>query len=313
MLAPDTVSARQFSLLIGLPDAPALLDVRTDEEHAAGPRLFPASFRRGFRTVTAWAPDCADRSVVVACQRGLKLSQAHQQPPRRLGPVLVLTAPPALGRRRSLLVAGCFALAGRRAAAQVLPRRYDFEEAAAGGRPPGFAFTLTGGGAPVRWVVLEDPSSPAGPKVLAEFSKDRTSDRFPLAILEGVEARDVALSVRFRPVSGSVDQAAGLVARLRDPRNYYIARANALEDNVRLYRVVDGRRVQFAGADVRVPRDRWQTLGMRVEGDRLAVSLDGRVVFTAADRTFADAGRVGLWTKADSVTHFDAFEVEALR
>jgi hypothetical protein len=149
--------------------------------------------------------------------------------------------------------------------------------------------------------------------VLAETSKDRTNDRFPLAILEGVEARDVALSVRFRPVSGGIDQAAGLVARLRDPRNYYIARANALEDNVRLYRVVDGRRIQFAGADVRVPRDRWQTMSLRVEGDRFAVALDGRVLFTAADRAFADAGRVGLWTKADSLTHFDAFEVEALR
>src|ERR687890_343479 len=108
-------------------------------------------------------------------------------------------------------------------------------------------------------------------QVLAETSKDRTSDRFPLAILEGMEARDVALSVRFRPVSGTVDQAAGLVARLRDPRNYYIARANALEDNVRLYRVVDGRRTQFAGVDMPVPRGRWQTLGLRVEGDRLTV------------------------------------------
>ena len=123
----------------------------------------------------------------------------------------------------------------------------------------------------------------------------------------------MAVSVRFKPVSGTVDQAAGLVAQLRDRRNYYLARANALEDNVRLYRVVDGRRVQFAGADVPVPRDRWQTLGLRAEGDRFEVSPDGRVLFAAADRTFADARRVGLWTKADSLTHFDALEVEALR
>ena len=204
-------------------------------------------------------------------------------------------------------------VAGRHAAAQARARRFDFEDAAAGAPPRGFASALTGGGAPVRWVVLEDPSSPAGPKVLAETSKDRTSDRFPLAILDGFEGRDVAVSVRFRPVSGTVDQAAGLVVRLRDPRNYYIARANALEDNVRLYRVVDGRRTQFAGVDVRVPRDRWQTLGLRVEGARFEVSLDGRTLFSATDRTFAEAGRVGLWTKADSVTHFDALGVEALR
>ena len=125
---------------------------------------------------------------------------------------------------------------------------------AAGAAPPGFTAALTGGGPPPRWVVLEDPSSPAGSKVLAETSRDRTNDRFPLAVLDGVTARDAVLSVRFSPVDGRVDQAAGLVLRYRDARNYYIARANALEDNVRLYRVVDGRRIQFAGVDVRVPR-----------------------------------------------------------
>ena len=179
--------------------------------------------------------------------------------------------------------------------------------------PPGFSFALTGRGGPVRWVVLEDPSAPAGAKVVAETSQDRTSDRFPLAILDGFEARDVAISVRFKPVSGTVDQAAGLMVRLRDPRNYYIARANALENNVRLYRVVDGRRAQFAGVDVPVPRDRWQTLGLRVESDRLEVALDGRSLFSTTDRTFREAGRVGLWTKADSLTHFDALEVTPLR
>ena len=221
---------------------------------------------------------------------------------------------PTMTRRRPVLLAAAgVALAGRRASAEARAWRFDFEDAAAGAPPRGFAFALTGGGPPVRWAVVEDPSSPAGPKVLAETSKDRTSDRFPLAIPDGVEARDVAVSVRFRAVSGAVDQAAGLMVRLRDPRNYYIARANALEDNVRLYRVVDGRRVQFAGADLRVPRDRWQTLSLRIEGDRLAVALDGRELFTAMDRTFARAGRVGLWTKADSLTHFDGLEVEALR
>ncbi len=221
---------------------------------------------------------------------------------------------PMMIRRRPVLLAGAgLAFSGRRAAAQARAQRLDFEDAAAGAPPRGFAFALTGGGAPVRWVVLEDRSSPAGAKVLAETSKDCTNDRFPLAILEGLEARDVAVSVRFKPVSGTVDQAQGIMVRLRDPRNYYIARANALEDNVRLYRVVDGRRTQFAGVDVPVPRERWQTLGLRVEGERFAVSLDGRTLFSATDRTFAAAGRVALWTKADSLTHFDGFEAEGLR
>jgi len=198
------------------------------------------------------------------------------------------------------------------AAAQVPQPLRTFEDAPTGAPPPGFSFALTGRGGPVHWLVLEDPSAPAGGKVLAEISQDRTSDRFPLAILDGFEARDAAVSVRFKPISGTVDQAAGLMVRLRDPRNYYIARANALENNVRLYRVVDGRRIQFAGVDVPVPRDRWQTLGLRVEGERFQVSLNERPLFSATDRTFIEEGRVGLWTKADSLTHFDGFEVARL-
>ena len=179
--------------------------------------------------------------------------------------------------------------------------------------PLSFDTALTGKGGPVRWELLEDESAPNGPMVLAETSADRTSDRFPLAILRGFEGRDVEVQVGFKPVSGKVDQAAGLVVRLQDPDNYYIARANALEDNVRLYKVVDGKRRQFAGVDVEIPAGEWQELGLRVEGDHLSVSLDGRELFAATDRSFAEAGRVGLWTKADSLTHFDDLVVRRLR
>jgi hypothetical protein len=103
------------------------------------------------------------------------------------------------------------------------------------------------------------------------------------------------------------------MVRVRDEDNYYVARANALEGNVRLYEVVDGRRRQFAGVDVEVPAGKWQELGLRAEGDRLTVSLDGRELFGATDRTFAEAGRVGLWTKADSLTHFDDLVIRRLR
>ena len=181
----------------------------------------------------------------------------------------------------------------------------DFEDGTVGTLPPRFYTGLTGKGRPVAWVLHEDPTAPAGPKVLAETSGDRTSDRFPLAILDGFEAKDVEVTVRFKPVAGEVDQAAGLVVRLQDENNYYIARANALEGNVRLYKVVDGKRRQFAGVDVEVPASEWQELGLRAEGGRLTVSLDGKELFGATDRTFAKAGKVGLWTKADSITHFD--------
>jgi hypothetical protein len=221
-------------------------------------------------------------------------------------PLLAAAGPPAQAQQGA-------AANGRGVAPRGLAQRLDFEDAAIGGPPPGFSVAWTGGGPPVRWAVLEDPSSPAGPRVLAETTRDRTGGRFSLAVLDNVTARDVAVSVRFRPVSGTVDQAAGLMVRVRDPRNYYIARANALENNVRLYHVVDGRRTQLAGVDLQVPRDRWQTLALRVEGDRLTVSLEGRELFTSRDPTFAAPGRVGLWTKADSLTHFDDMQVQPLQ
>jgi hypothetical protein len=215
------------------------------------------------------------------------------------------------GRTGAILLLG-FALSPSGALAQAtdpagsVEVRANFEDRPAGdGRPPSFETGLTGKGGPVRWERLRDEDAPNGPTVLAETSGDATSDRFPLAILENFEARDVAVSVRFKPVAGEVDQAAGLVVRLRDEDNYYIARANALEDNVRLYKVVDGKRRQFAGVDVEVPAGKWQELGLKAEGERLTVSLDGEELFGATDRTFAEAGKVGLWTKADSITYFD--------
>jgi hypothetical protein len=188
----------------------------------------------------------------------------------------------------------------------------DFEGAQVGSVPPGFSPGLTGKGAPPDWKVVDDPTAPAGPRVVAETSGDRTNDRFPLLILDGFDARGVRVSVAFKPVSGRVDQAAGIVVRLKDANNYYIARANALEGNVRLYKVVSGKRSQFAGKDIDVPSSKWQTLSLGVQGDGFEVRLNGKVLFEARDQTFKDAGKVGLWTKADSVTYFDDLRVEAL-
>jgi hypothetical protein len=195
---------------------------------------------------------------------------------------------------------------------QSMTTRLDFEDAAPGALPAGFRAGLTGKGRPVQWSVVEDTSAPAGPKVLAETSGDRTDYRFPIAVLQGAPARDVEVTVRFKPVSGRVDQAAGVIVRVRDDNNYYVARANALENNVRLYRVVRGNRQQFAGVDVPVASGRWQQFGLRVEGDRFTVSLDGKLLFEATDRTFMEAGQVGLWTKADSLTYFDELVVRPL-
>lgn len=216
-------------------------------------------------------------------------------------------------RQRGAIAAAGAVMLATPAVAQGRRVAQDFETAATGGAPPRFVFALTGGGPPPRWAILEDASSLAGPRVLAETSRDPTDTRFYLAIPDGFEARDVALAVRFRPVGGQVDQAAGMVVRYRDVRNYYVVRANALENNVRLYRVVGGRRTQFAGTDARVSRDRWQTLALRAVGDWFEVSPDWRLLFTAAYQDFAEVDRVEVWTKADSLTYFDALEAEALR
>jgi hypothetical protein len=116
--------------------------------------------------------------------------------------------------------------------------------------------------------------------------------------------------VRFKPVAGEVDRAAGIAVRLTDKDNYYVVRANALEDNVRLYRVVKGKRIQFAGANLKVPSGAWQELKLSARGNRFEVSFNGKRLHEATDSTFANPGRVALWTKADSVTHFDDLRIQ---
>lgn len=180
------------------------------------------------------------------------------------------------------------------------------------GKPPaGFTAAKTGEGAEGQWIVREDPSAPRGRKVLAQIDADATNRRYPLCIYDEVSAKDVAVTVAFKPVSGKVDQGAGIIVRYKDKDNYYIARANALEDNVRLYRVVNGQRQQFAGIDTKAPESgKWHTLSLSVTGNRFVVSMNGKKLFEAEDNTFAEAGKVGLWTKADSVTYFDDLRIE---
>jgi hypothetical protein len=208
---------------------------------------------------------------------------------------------------------------GLLAPAAALGDAVDFEAADVGSVPTGWAVAMTSDGGQPRWEVVRDATSPTGANVLAQVSDDRTSGRFPLAIYEGVETVDGVVAVRFKPVSGRVDQAAGLVWRYRDPGNYYIVRANALEDNVVLYKVVDGRRTPLPpvgrgddyGVEHRVPAQSWSTLAVTFSGARFVVTFDGAPLFEVVDNTFTSAGKVGLWTKADSVTYFDGFEATA--
>ena len=193
-----------------------------------------------------------------------------------------------------------------------------FENAAPGKLPSGWTVAMTHDGAPPRWEIVRDLSAPSPPYVLAQVSRDSTAGRFPLAIWDATTIRDGEVSVAFKAVEGSVDQAAGIVWRYRDQNNYYIVRANALENNVVLYKVENGVRLTIApkglpsrsyGVNHAIPRRQWNTLRVAFNGGSFIVFFNGEQLFEASDRTFAEAGKTGLWTKADSLTYFDEFTV----
>jgi len=189
-------------------------------------------------------------------------------------------------------------------------RTVDFNQDAVDQPPKGFEFDHTAGaGKPGKWIVQADGTN----RVLAQTDPDATRARFPVAVLSDVTAVDVDVSVRFKPVSGRIDQAAGVVWRYQNRDNYYIVRANALEDNVVLYKVEGGRRTDLPvkgegrtyGKKSDVPSGQWSTLRILANGRLFEVYFNGRKLYEVEDGTFTQAGKVGVWTKADSVTQFD--------
>ena len=196
---------------------------------------------------------------------------------------------------------------------------YTFDNDAAGTIAGSFHGALTGSGAKGEWAVKTDATAPSQPNVLAQMSADNTRYRFPLAVADEGSFQNLEMSVKFKPISGSGDQAAGLVWRLKDANNYYIVRANALEANVVLYKVENGERADLPlkgegrtyGMKVNVPSGQWGTLGVTAQGKQFTVYFNGERLYEVEDETFKDAGKVGLWTKADSVTYFDDLRVIA--
>ena len=180
-----------------------------------------------------------------------------------------------------------------------------------GSPPTDFEFWRTGQGGAAQWAVVEDSTADGG-RALVQVSTDKTDYRFPLAIYKPISAEDVDVRLRFKPISGVVDQAGGIAVRLLTPDNYYVVRANALENNVRFYRVIDGKREQLASANVSVSRNEWHELGLRAKGDRFTISFDGNRLYTANDKTLTRPGKIALWTKADSVTRFDRIRIQIL-
>lgn len=194
---------------------------------------------------------------------------------------------------------------------------FDFEDDAPGSLPVGFSAALAGSGKPGVWQVVELSDGSSGRRAVAQTDADTTGGRFPLLVRDDLTAKDLELSVVGRPVSGAKDQAIGIVWRYQDQGNFYVVRANALEDNVVLYKMEHGKRSDLPvrglgrtyGVDATVPKASWSRLGVRVVGEVFTVLFDGRELFQVVDATFPTAGKVGLWTKADSVTQFDRLEV----
>jgi hypothetical protein len=171
--------------------------------------------------------------------------------------------------------------------------------------PVGFSASRTGGNRDGKWVVRAEADSPSMPNVVEQIDNDPSDSRFALLTLNEPSPANVSVSVRCKPVAGVADRACGVVCRLQAPGDYYLARANALEDNVRFYVVQAGVRKQLASWNGKVTSDAWHKLGLVCSGDSFTVSWDGNKVLTQHDKTIATSGKIGLWTKADSVTYFD--------
>ncbi|HEX9022335.1 MAG TPA: family 16 glycoside hydrolase [Geobacteraceae bacterium] len=211
---------------------------------------------------------------------------------------------------RMFIVVIAFILAGGSAFAESYPNKttINFDKTSAGQLPAGWVGGVTGQGSP-KWTVEADATAPSKPNVL----KQSGEGTYPWCVKKDVSLRDGFVEVRFKPVYGSEDRAGGLVWRWQDGGNYYVARANALEDNVTIYHTVNGSRRSFKNVNMKVASNQWHTLRVDFAGNRFKVTFDGKVAIEATDNTFKEAGAVGVWTKSDSITLFDDFSYGGVR
>jgi len=180
----------------------------------------------------------------------------------------------------------------------------NFDNEKPGTLPPHWVGTQTGRGT-AKWTIEKADDAPSKPNVLKQSGKAT----FPVCIKDDTKVKDGFVEVKFKPVAGKEDQAGGVIWRCKDADNYYIARANALEDNVSIYRTIGGKRVAFKSVNTKVASGVWHTLRADFYSSHFTVTFDGTKVIEADDASFSDAGKVGVWTKADSVTYFDDFSV----
>ena len=181
-------------------------------------------------------------------------------------------------------------------------QRENFDEASTGALPEGWKTGVTGRGAG-SWAVTPDSGAPSPPNVFTQKGRGT----FPWAVKESVTVTDGFVEVKFKAISGKEDQAGGVMWRWKDGDNYYVARANALENNVSLYYTANGRRNTIKYVKATVPLNTWHTLRVDFIGEAIKVSLNGKTYIEEKDDRITGSGAVGLWTKADSITAFDDF------
>jgi hypothetical protein len=188
------------------------------------------------------------------------------------------------------------------AAAPALAETDNFDRVQVGALPADWTCGVTGRGSP-KWAIEADASAPSKPNVLKQSGRGT----FPWCVKKNAALVDGFVEVKFKPLAGREDQAGGLVWRWKDGDNYYVARANALENNVSLYYSEKGNRITIKYVDAPVPRDQWHTLRAEFSGTRIKVLLDRKPCIELDDTHISGTGAVGVWTKADSVTAFDDF------
>jgi hypothetical protein len=167
---------------------------------------------------------------------------------------------------------------------------------------------MTGVGRPSDWQAVADPDAPDG-WALAEMARDPADLRFPLCVSEQTVGRDLDATLRFKPLSGTRARMGGLMFRAQSAIDYYVVRADALDNSVRLYRMDKGKRSLIGSKEAPVESDKWHSLRVIAAGDRFEVALDGKPLFTATDRSLPQAGAMGVWSQADSVTHYGSLLV----
>ncbi len=192
--------------------------------------------------------------------------------------------------------------------------KFAFENYKTGELPDEWTQCFTGRGETTKWEIVDDN----GNKVLAQLSEDNPNYHFNVVVYNKLKTKNVNLKVKLKGVRGQMDRGGGFVWRFTDANNYYVVRANPLEDNVVLYKVVNGKRSDLPlmgkgrSYGMSVPRlgNDWNELALKVNGDLFTVYLNGKELFKVKDDTFTEAGKIGLWTKADAVTYFDDLEIE---